>query len=72
MEQMSGRIIMEHGIWVLSSPPGIKLTGLELLWEGGSKNKGLLLSVPRQAHPVQKGQSQALCVRRRPFHATNQ
>lgn len=70
VEQTSGRILMEHGVF--SNPPGIKLTGLEPLWEGGSKNKGLLLSVPWQAHPVQKGQSQALCVRCRPFHATIQ
>lgn len=55
MEQMSGKTVMEHGIWVFSNPSGIKWTGLELLLEGGSESKGLLLAVPRQAHPVRKG-----------------
>lgn len=64
--------MVEDGVWVFSNQSGIKLTGLELLYEEGSENKGIFLSVPRQVHPVQKGQSQALCVRCRPFHATNQ
>lgn len=59
---------MEHGIWVFSNPSGIKWTGLELWLEGGSENKGRLLAVPKQAHPVRKG----LGVRWRPFYATHQ